>query len=428
MHLTIIYKNLFKYIKIYYRLYKHLIMTIYTCPKCKKEFNRKCNYDYHLNNKKRPCISNKIILSTKNSILCLNTENKIKIPVEKYVSNVNENISNDLLFKKIDNMLNTNSSNNENDTVCMYCDAIFSRNDNLQRHMKERCKSKKYIDELEKLKEKLNLLSGSYQNLEKENENLKKENNELKNSNHQVTNIQNTFNNTNNINNINNGIINNNNVNIKLVQFGSENIDDLDIKEALDIYMKSTGGNIISNMLKFVNLNEKYPQNHNICMTDLSRELVKIFNGKQFIIKKFKNAKGDILCKVIKNTYKLVDKIENNNSIKKTADVKKKMKINNVSLKLIDDYSAEDIVREEIREKEKLLLDKKIKEEDTIIVIEDNDTDNDSDTDVEEVERDFTLEEKLRIEHLEDKKKDLQAIAFERLKEELYNGKIIFIE
>jgi len=403
-------------------------MVKYNCSKCNKEFNKKSNYENHIN-KKKPCVKffNK---NTNDNEININDNDNSKLPLNNQNITKDENPLNETLFDKIDSLLNKNIVNKGNTMSCMYCDAIFSRNDNLQRHMKERCKSKKYIDELEKLKEKLNLLSGSYQNLEKENENLKKENNELKNSNHQVTNIQNTFNNTNNINNINNGIINNNNVNIKLVQFGSENIDDLDIKEALDIYMKSTGGNIISNMLKFVNLNEKYPQNHNICMTDLSRELVKIFNGKQFIIKKFKNAKGDILCKVIKNTYKLVDKIENNNSIKKTADVKKKMKINNVSLKLIDDYSAEDIVREEIREKEKLLLDKKIKEEETIIVIEDNDTDtdNDSDSDVEEVERDFTLEEKLRIEHLEDKKKDLQAIAFERLKEELYNGKIIFIE
>jgi len=403
-------------------------MVKYNCSKCNKEFNKKSNYENHIN-KKKPCVKffNK---NTNDNEININDNDNSKLPLNNQNITKDENPLNETLFDKIDSLLNKNIVNKGNTMSCMYCDAIFSRNDNLQRHMKERCKSKKYIDELEKLKEKLNLLSGSYQNLEKENENLKKENNELKNSNHQVTNIQNKINNTNNINNINNGIINNNNVNIKLVQFGSENIDDLDIKEALDIYMKSTGGNIISNMLKFVNLNEKYPQNHNICMTDLSRELVKIFNGKQFIIKKFKNAKGDILCKVIKNTYKLVDKIENNNSIKKTADVKKKMKINNVSLKLIDDYSAEDIVREEIREKEKLLLDKKIKEEETIIVIEDNDTDtdNDSDSDVEEVERDFTLEEKLRIEHLEDKKKDLQAIAFERLKEELYNGKIIFIE
>ena len=161
----------------------------------------------------------------------------------------------------------------------------------------------------EKLKEKFNDLLINNKDLVEEIELLKKQ---INSNNSQI--INNTNNNTLNKNNIINGVINNN-LNVQLVQFGSENIDELDIKEALKIYLKSTGGNIISNMLKFVNLNEKYPQNHNICMSDLSRELVKIFNGKKFIVKKFKDAKGDILGKAIVNTYKIVDKIENNEDI-----------------------------------------------------------------------------------------------------------------
>lgn len=30
-------------------------MTIYKCKKCLKEFNRKCNYDYHTLHKKKAC-------------------------------------------------------------------------------------------------------------------------------------------------------------------------------------------------------------------------------------------------------------------------------------------------------------------------------------------------------------------------------------
>ena len=205
-----------------------------------------------------------------------------------------------------------------------------------------------------------------------------------------------------------------NNLNVQLVQFGSENIDELDIKEALKIYLKSTGGNIISNMLKFVNLNEKYPQNHNICMSDLSRELVKVFNGKQFIVKKFKDAKEDILGKVIINTYKIVDKIENNDKIKKNDDYESKMKINKVSLKLINGDLPEDIVRGEIRETEKALNN------DDILLITKCDSE-------EKKERDFTIQEELRIEHLEGKQKGLHEITIERLKEELYNGKYLVI-
>lgn len=42
----------------------------------------------------------------------------------------------------------------------------------------------------------------------------------------------------------------------------------------------------------------------------------------------------------------------------------------------------------------------------------------------EEVEeRDFTPEEIIRIEHLENKRDGLQEIAYEKIKDELYNGK-----
>jgi hypothetical protein len=57
--------------------------------------------------------------------------------------------------------------NESNTIMCKYCDGIFTRNDNLQRHLKERCKSKINFDELEKLKEKLKII-------ENENEQLKR--------------------------------------------------------------------------------------------------------------------------------------------------------------------------------------------------------------------------------------------------------------
>jgi len=173
-------------------------------------------------------------------------------------------------------------------------------------------------------------------------------------------------------------------------------------------------------MLKFVNFNEKYTQNHNICMFDLSRELVKIFNGKQFIVKKFKDAKSDILGKAIVTTYKIVDKIENDNSIKKTTNDKSKIKINKVSLKLINGTSAEDIVREEIRKAEKLLKD------DDILLIA-NDNEGTEVTEENEEEREFTNHEQMRIEHLENKQQGLQEITLERLKEELYNARYLVI-
>ena len=108
-------------------------------------------------------------------------------------------------------------------------------------------------------------------------------------------------------------------------------------------------------------------------------------------------------------TYKIG--ILNFQRYKKSSDTKSKLKINDVSLKIIDGISAEDIVREEINEKEKQLINniKNIK--------------NNSENSESEEERDFTFEERLRIEHLENKKKGMQKKTFENIKDELYNAK-----
>ena len=415
-------------------------MKVFKCTNCEKEFTRKQNYIYHINNFKRPCESIKNKNNIKNNNIIIEypiPSNEPLIPsneppitsneFSKFLNiNLKSNIKTDdkhiniheIILNDINKLTNENLKNKVSNTTCIYCETSFTRADNLQRHMKDRCKSKIYYDELEKIKIKFESAINNNDYLLKEIEKLKKENNELKNTNNlQITtnNNNNTNNNTLNKNQINNGVINNNNLNVQLVQFGNENIDDLDIREALNVYLRSTGGNIVSNMLRFVNLNEKYPQNHNICMSDLSRELVKIFNGKKFIVKKFKDAKGDILGKAIVNTYKIVDKIENNDNLKKTVDMESKLKINKVSLKLINGVPAEDIVRDEIRQAEKLIKD------DDILLIEDKSEDGDIE------EREFNLEEQLRITHLEGKQTGLQEITLERIKEELYNGKCLVI-
>jgi hypothetical protein len=220
----------------------------------------------------------------------------------------------------------------------------------------------------------------------------------------------NVINNSNNNNNnqINKGVIMNNTMNVQIVQFGNEDIDKLNIADAMKAYLKSTGGNIASTMLKYINLNKLYPENNNICITDLSREIVKIHNGTKFVYKKFKNIKDELLANIMKNTRKIVDKYESNVNLKKTDDIKNKLRINDVSLKIIDGVSAEDIVREEIKQKEK--EEKLLK---NIDLLEDN-----SET---EEERDFTFEERLRIEHLENKRNGMQKKTFENIKEELYN-------
>ena len=360
-------------------------MKIYTCEKCNKNFKQKVHYNKHIFEKKIPCIN-----------LYENSSDEDKKNQNNNIIDC-ENLKND--YSEIDNILNINYENN-NKNKCLYCETVFTRNTNLQRHLKSRCKSKIYYGELEKLKEKLDLIAKEKDLIAKENEILKKIKNNTK-----ITN-----------NKINNGTINNNsnNVNIvQLVQFGNENIDNIDIKEAFNTYINSTGGNIASNILKLTNFNKKYPENHNIYITDLSREYVKIYNGTKFITKKFKIVKGDILNKVINNSYKIVDKLQNDKSIKKNKDIQSKLKINNVSLKLIDGQSPEDIVRDEIINKNIFLTNK-------------NNIDSCSENELNE-NREFNFEERLRIKFLEDKQSGLINFVHEKIKDELYNNKSIII-
>ena len=82
--------------------------------------------------------------------------------------------------------------------------------------------------------------------------------------------------------------------------------------------------------------------------------------------------------------------------------------------------SREDIVREEIRETQKLSNYKNNSKKDI-----NNSENNDSST---EEERDFTFDERLRIEHLDKKREGLQIKTFENLKEELYNARELLTE
>jgi hypothetical protein len=428
-------------------------MTIYKCNICDREFRQKCHLNDHLN-KKKPCIqSNNNILNPANNILNpaniqLNPAN-IQLNLADIMANKDKFI--ELLFKEP--FHNDNDNDNKNDIICIYCEKVFTRVDSLKKHQLSRCKSKTNHDDLEKLKEDMKIIITNLKNVENENANLKNNYQELENNYQKIlnddkhnkiinkktikkidntSNSNNNSNNTNtNTNNINNGVVNN----INIVQFGNEDIDKLNLPEAVKQYLISTGGNIASNMLKYINLNEKYPENHNICITDISRELVKIHNGKKFITKKFKNVKNDIMKNVVKNTRKIMTNYENDDRFKKSVDIKTKLKINDVSLRLIDGESAEDIVREEVKdmtikngnpapdrclEKESLLNYNKNDSKKDIYNSEDDDSES-------EEERDFTLDERLRVEHLDKKREGLQIKTFENLKDELYNGRELLI-
>ena len=83
-------------------------MVLYTCNKCKKQFKKKCNYDYHTKLKKNPC-----------TIIVAEELPKVILDKPKY--------------------------------ICKYCLYIFKRSDYLKIHVDKRCKMKHKINEVDNI-------------------------------------------------------------------------------------------------------------------------------------------------------------------------------------------------------------------------------------------------------------------------------------
>ncbi len=354
-------------------------MKVYQCKKCLKEFIKKSHLDEHLN-KKKPC-GTKLINET-------NDFNEVVI--------IKENIH-----------------------KCEFCNKNFSRSDNLKKHILEYCKDKKIQENnITKLQDELTFIKELLLKNNSNNQITTDSQNTTTNtkSHNTTTNSKNTTN-TNSLNTTNSNNTTNN-VQVNICAFGKEDIDKLDIPEAMRVYLKSTGGNIIPNMLKYINLNEKYPENHNIYMTDNARELVKINNGKQMLLKKFKNAKYEIVGNVTGNINTIVDKFKESNYTN-SKDINDKININNMSLKIIN---GEELFVSDSESSSDSSSDDSNMSENTLLKLEE--------------ERKIKKEEKYKkfmqkqqrqkyYDHLNSKRDGLQEITFEKLKEELYNGKNI---
>lgn len=180
-------------------------MTIYKCKKCLKEFNRKCNYNYHTLYKKKKCI--------KSNYLYKNLENKDIVKENATIKEVNNTVQ--VIIKDADIINKENKKedkkedkdiienceydeyydNEKEKFVCSYCNSLFTNKYRLLIHLSGDCLIKKFKDENTEYKIKLNILSqennenirknkdleDKYKLLMDENENLKKKFNDLKN-------------------------------------------------------------------------------------------------------------------------------------------------------------------------------------------------------------------------------------------------------
>jgi hypothetical protein len=228
-------------------------MVEFTCNLCLKIFKKKYNYNRHLN-RKYPCKNVKLI--NRGVII-----NPLKT---NFYNSKTTIISTEVAPISTENIKNYKKKTKEH--ICSFCSLSFTRISSLNRHLKYRCK----------------ILYNDYNY----NDLIKR-----------IEKLENTKHNHSNIN-INNNIINNNHINI--VAFGKEDLT----KISDDIYklIMDKGFQSIPQLIKYLHFNEKNPEYHNIFISNIRDNKVKVYNGEKCILledteifNKLYNEKSDYL-------------------------------------------------------------------------------------------------------------------------------------
>ena len=316
-------------------------MVEYSCEECGKNFgNRKSHYVTH-KNKKFPCVS-KIYIAPKNPNLdiitpkssnnmsnFINIDKKIYLdPNTKHNLKINNNTylpNDDICLPNDDSCLandDTCSLSNDNKIICKYCYTSFSRNSNLNKHLKNSCKVKKQQDEekenifkklleqentIKDKDEQIKTLIGKINLLEEKVEQISKitKNNKV---NKAISNkkIVNNITNTNTTNN-NNGII------FNLVNYGKEDLDKIDIKYFINNVVKNNkvcGVKIPEEILKIIHFNPAYPELNNIYISDINREKCMIYDDGMWKLS-HDDKIPEVIDKVVKFSYDKDNQIRN---------------------------------------------------------------------------------------------------------------------
>ncbi|VBB19030.1 hypothetical protein YASMINEVIRUS_1562 [Yasminevirus sp. GU-2018] len=218
--------------------------------------------------------------------------------------------------------------------VCKICSKKFTTATSMYRHMRGTCKVKKHNDELKK-----EIYEGLVGKLEKEISSLKSEIAKLKRNNSVSTK---TINNK----SINNGYINNgtvNNTNIILVGYGKEDMSKLsktDILKALQNGYHST-----IKLTEAVHFNPKYPEYHNVYISNMKDKYAMMFDGKKWTL----TTKEELINQIYEDKKSYIE--ENLEEFVDSLTVSRRQ-----ALKRWLDTDDEDPKIKEIKENIKLLL------------------------------------------------------------------------
>jgi hypothetical protein len=162
---------------------------------------------------------------------------------------------------------------------CKYCDKELASESSMYRHMRESCQVKKQNDqEKNEIYERLLKLEEKEKKTSEANKKLQKEVEKLKKVNHTVNNTSNNTKNT--VNNTNFGTVVNNN--IVLVGYGKEDLSKLSKNEMLKILQNGFDSSL--KLTEAVHFNPKYPEYHNIYISNIKDKYAMMYDGKTWTL------------------------------------------------------------------------------------------------------------------------------------------------
>jgi hypothetical protein len=334
-------------------------MVNHICEKCNKEFNRKSNYDYHINNKKKPCKPKHINIPPIQIELLENPPIQIEL------------LENPPKYKEL---------------KCKHCLKIFSRSDSLERHLNGRCKIiKSQKQENEKIIEKkdiieqqnnnqvnieelniddntkmiLTILMNQNKKLIEEIKIIKEENKEIKEKMNVKSetiinkNSNNTITNTNSNNTITNTNI--------IIAHGKEDLSKIELDTIMSCMSTIKHREIIPSITKHVYLNDSKPENKNFCVVDTARNKCKYFDGTKWVIGKT----NDKVTKIFDNIHNMLTDPFEKEHINKTIEFikanpkkynEKWIKVSNTYLKSLYDEDDKENMENKLKVLEELKL------------------------------------------------------------------------
>lgn len=291
-------------------------MVLYKCNNCLKEFDKKDNFIKHTERKKKPCRQNITLIQNNPFESILIQKSRLNLISDKNDNKFIENMMN------IDNIVNIDNLLLEDDFTCEYCGKTFYNNANLHKHIRNNsCKVKKLQDQEkenifkillakdEEIKELIEYNKKTEENNKELKEYIKKLTDMNLDLNHKVSKLIEKV----TVQNINKGIINNNiNNNInnfnniiisanKLVNFGTEDVKQID-NELFKNLQGKIGKYVFIECAKNIYNNDS--KNKTLYFSDLSREKAMAFlDGKFQLIPMDKaiNTVNDQIRKYIKH-------------------------------------------------------------------------------------------------------------------------------